>query len=239
MNKLFNFLLPKLEIHLPDSWFGYPFKVHWSATILLLAIACLSIPFAAFGLVLFLSIVVHELAHAVVAKRLGYSVMGITIHFMGGGTFIKEFLNKEGINPSEEIKICIAGPISNILLGFFTFAYLIPANSSFSFYLINCLGFFGFLNLFLAVYNLLPVWPLDGGRILHAFANQILGDNNKAMNVCVIASVLFSGSMIGLGIWLSALGWIIIGFLCILFTLTAYSAFSSLDEEAIGELDNV
>ena len=230
--------LKSLKINFPDGWFGCPFKIHWTGTLFLIALACVSLIFLAFGVALYISVMIHELAHAIVAKKLGYKIDGIILHVLGGGTLIKKFIVREGPSPGDEFKICFAGPIASIALGLCALAYFIPTQSSTGFYIVHYVAFFGFLNLFLAIYNLFPVWPLDGGRILHAFANYHLKDNLKSINICTIMGLLFGLTMIIVGIWLYGLGWIIIGAFCILWAISAYGATRASFELQLDENSN-
>jgi len=198
--------------------------------VMLAIVAYFSIPLFAFGVALFVSVAIHEFAHAAVATRLGHQVNGMMLHFMGGGTFIEEFMSRDGVSPSSEAKICAAGPLANLALGLCTFAYLIPINNQFMFYVVNYIGFFGLLNIFLAVYNFFPAWPLDGGRILHAVANHFFKDNLKATKICAVMGVMFGFTMVMTGALLGAWGWIIIGAFGIMLTTIAYAAFLQLDD---------
>jgi Zn-dependent protease len=113
--------------------------------------------------VLFLgSVLVHELAHAATARRLGIAVGGITLIFWGGFTETRA----EERGPKGEFLVSAAGPGSSLLLGvaFVVASILVPATSSIS----DELHWLGFINIALAALNSLPGFPLDGGRALQA-----------------------------------------------------------------------
>ncbi|MBV8171388.1 MAG: site-2 protease family protein, partial [Candidatus Eremiobacteraeota bacterium] len=116
------------------------------------------------ALVLFACVVAHELAHALVARRLGIPIGNITLFLFGG---VASILREPG-TPADEIKMAAAGPLASIVLAalFGGIAWL-TANSSIQWIPTLCL-FLGVANAVLAVFNLLPAFPSDGGRILRA-----------------------------------------------------------------------
>jgi Zn-dependent protease len=133
--------------------------------------------FAALTSVLFvLSILAHELAHAVLFRVRGIPVLGVTLHMFGGVTQG----GSEAKRPWDEFIVAIAGPVTTGLLGA---AFLLahsgmlsadpnPWRSMFR--------YLGFLNIVIAVFNLLPGFPLDGGRVLLAGLWRFTGDRGRA-----------------------------------------------------------
>ncbi len=110
---------------------------------------------------LFASILVHELSHSVVARRYGVKVRGIMLFIFGGVAMMEKMPKK----PSEEFAVAIAGPAASIGIG--TASFLIstvpnPAVSAF-------FTLFAYFNIILAIFNLIPAFPMDGGRILRSF----------------------------------------------------------------------
>lgn len=176
---------------------------------------------AAFTVVLFVSILMHELAHAAVARRYRIPVVGIDIHFLGG-------LVQFGWRPrsmAQDAAITAAGPLSNLALGLVAVAVLyalpapepikaadwLPHMSSFSLprFTDRLLRATAWLNLGLCAVNLLPGFPLDGGRLLYLAISKYRGAR-KAMLVVgafgsllgVATAFLFIGTMIaGIPIW--------------------------------------
>ncbi len=116
---------------------------------------------------LFASVLLHELAHSYLAKRYGVNIASITLLLFGG-------VASMGIpqKPGQEVKIAFAGPLTSLIIGFiclFTYNYVIssnPALSQNSIYLI--IWVLGSMNLLLGIFNLLPAFPMDGGRILRS-----------------------------------------------------------------------
>jgi Zn-dependent protease/CBS domain-containing protein len=117
---------------------------------------------------LFTSVLLHELAHSYFAKRYGVNIHSITL-LLFGGVASMEIPKK----PGQEAKMAFAGPLTSLIIGsicLFTYRYLIspnPALSQNSAYLI--LWILGSMNLVLGIFNLLPAFPMDGGRVLRSF----------------------------------------------------------------------
>lgn len=166
------------------------------------------------ALLLFVSVLVHEFSHSLVAKARGIPVQSITLFIFGGVSNIQE----EPENPRDEFLIAVVGPVSSLLLaGVFWGIFLVigPAtrpSGALVFYL-------AIINVILAVFNLLPGFPLDGGRVLRAVLWAITGSLRQATNwasgvgqvfafLLIIWGVLliFAGSFLG-GIWIAFIGW--------------------------------
>ncbi|NQU38499.1 MAG: site-2 protease family protein [Lentisphaerae bacterium] len=161
---------------------GIPIKVHMSLIILLLFIAMrvgLSegplaiLILLALEISIFTSIALHELGHSYVALRKGCRVREITLMFMGGVAQMDRMPSR----PRDEMLMALAGPLVSVVLGLMIWvggAYL-PLGI-YRFRMLfgitvegNMVQFVGAINLFLAGLNLLPAFPMDGGRVLRAF----------------------------------------------------------------------
>ncbi|CAN5712519.1 site-2 protease family protein [soil metagenome] len=173
------------------------------------------------GAVLFLgSLLVHELAHSVVARRNDVEVEGITLWLFGG---VSEF-KSEPETPGAEFRITAAGPASSMLLGgiFVGAAFGLDAIGVPQVYTV-LLGWLGFINLFLAAFNLLPGAPLDGGRLVSAALWKIRGDRvagriGAARAGRVVALLLMAGGVVEIyvlrgfsGLWTILIGWFLFG----------------------------
>lgn len=167
-------------------------------------------------LILFLSIFLHELAHAVVARREGIEVLEILLHPFGG----LARLRREPDTPGKEFRIAIAGPVASffIALAFLGLWFLTsgPAGKSI---LAPLLFILFLLNFLLAVFNLFPGYPLDGGRVLRAFLwrrgtdlNEATVTTGKFGQIIAVALVVFGLVIILLrqdvvtGIWTILIG---------------------------------
>ena len=115
----------------------------------------------AFAVLLYGSVLLHEASHAIVAKRLGYPVSSITLHFLGGMTSIEG----EAKRPREEFFIAVVGPLTSIAVGLVALA--VHPFTPDGLLLLAVEGLI-FANLLVGVLNLVPGLPLDGGRVLKA-----------------------------------------------------------------------
>ena len=126
-------------------------------------------------------VLVHELGHFVVAKRLGYKLSGFYLAPYGVALNYKDgkFL------PYDEVKIALAGPITSLALSFIFVGlwWLFPALYSFTFEMAA-------FSLFLAIFNLLPAYPLDGGRVFVSALSEKLG-RKKALKISIALNIVF------------------------------------------------
>lgn len=126
-----------------------------------------------FAVVLYLSVLLHEASHAVTAKRLGYGVTSITLHFLGGMTEI----NGQSRKPRDEFWIAVVGPLTSIAVGVAAVGawFVVPEG------LVRAAieGLAG-ANLLIGVLNLVPGLPLDGGRVLKSVVWGASGDQHRA-----------------------------------------------------------
>ncbi len=149
------------------------------------------------GLLLVLSIVVHELARALVARAKGVRIDGITLWLLGGVAQMRD----EPASPRDELQISGVGPVTSLALGVILAALsgvvglagaLAPVAAT--------LGFLAWANVLLAVFNLLPAAPLDGGRVLRATLWWATGDRNRAATIADRAGRGLGLVLIGLGL---------------------------------------
>src|SRR5215472_1597549 len=117
-----------------------------------------------YALLLFASVVLHELSHAIVARRLGIPIGNITLFLFGGVASIK----REPGSPTDELAMAAAGPAASIVIGLLCWVVMWPLPARFL-WANELLLFLGWSNIALAIFNLLPAFPSDGGRILRAF----------------------------------------------------------------------
>lgn len=159
----------------------------------------------------------HELTHAIVARRNGLTVQGVTLWLLGG---IARF-EGEPATPGAELRIAGSGPLVNLVLGGLLGAVsvaLAPAGASGM--AAGCTGWLAAINLVLAVFNIVPAVPLDGGRLVHALMWRLSGDRTKATLHTAVAGRAFGwvtmagGCYLTLyspdGLWLIIVGWFLI-----------------------------
>ena len=174
------------------------------------------------GLLFFVSILLHELSHAAVAKLRGIPVRAITLFALGGVAQIE----KDAADAKSEFWMGIVGPISSIVIGVvcLAVAWLLgwnfstetdsPAMAMFM--------WLGFINIALAIFNMIPGFPLDGGRVLRAVVWWITGDANRSTRIAsrvgqlvalgfIMLGILrfFSGAGFG-GLWIAFIGWFLL-----------------------------
>jgi len=148
------------------------------------------------ALLLFLSVLLHELAHSVVARSRGIAVHGITLFIFGG---VAE-MSMEARTPADEFALTVAGPLASLTLAAL-FGLLSRAGWSLGIDAVGALaGTLAFLNLVLAVFNMIPAFPLDGGRVLHAAIWRISGDQSLAMRWATFVGRAFGWLLIGFGL---------------------------------------
>ncbi len=115
------------------------------------------------ALALFGSVLLHELGHSYIALKKQVKIRGITLMIMGGVAQLEEMPTR----PGEEAQIALAGPVVSLLVG--AGAYLmLPFLGNTHPNLVFSFSYLGYINIFLALFNLLPAFPMDGGRILRS-----------------------------------------------------------------------
>ena len=164
---------------------------------------------------LFISIILHELGHALIARRCGMQMGGITLFIFGGAAE----MNDEPPGPIAELLIAIAGPIVSLLLGVLALLVaMLETTLALSPPVAGVIAYLGWVNALLVVFNCIPAFPLDGGRVLRAilwrrrgdlrWATKITADIGGAFGIVLITLGVLSallGNLIG-GVWWFLLG---------------------------------
>jgi Zn-dependent protease/CBS domain-containing protein len=166
------------------------------------------------------SLLAHELAHSVVAVRRGVRVEGITLWLFGG---VSRF-SSESSSPGAQALITFVGPLTSLLLGaLFLLASIAVGGGASAGLVPATLSWLGYINILLGVFNLLPAFPLDGGRILQSLIWLRTGDRLRATNIAARIGMAFAflliayglitffaaGGLFG-GIWSVFLGWFLL-----------------------------
>ena len=172
------------------------------------------------AVVFFLGLLAHEVSHAIVAKRNGLEVGGITLWLFGG---VAE-LRGEARSPGAELRIAGIGPLVSLVIGiFFGVIAMLLSLGGVRGLLLGVMAWLGGINLLLAIFNILPAAPLDGGRLLRAAVWKATGDRNRASVVAARAGWVLGVALIGVGLWrfltgagvgglwLALIGWFLIG----------------------------
>ncbi|MCS7006004.1 MAG: site-2 protease family protein [Thermoleophilia bacterium] len=163
----------------------------------------------------FASVLLHELGHAIQAKRERIEIEGITLWLFGGVATLKGAFRSAGA----EFRIAVAGPIVSLLLGaLFVGVALLDATEPVD----GVAAWLGYVNLALLVFNLAPAVPLDGGRILHAALWHRSGDLARSTRTATSIgrgfgyALIATGAVVALGaspfsgVWLAFLGWFLL-----------------------------
>ena len=130
---------------------------------------------AAFVLALYVSVLVHELAHVAVARHFRMRVHSVTLHLLGGETLIEG----ESRRPWQELAISISGPLSSLAIGLACFA-VEPALNGTSADVVHAVAQ---VNVLVAIFNMLPGLPLDGGRVFRAIIWQVTGREETGIRI--------------------------------------------------------
>ncbi len=166
------------------------------------------------ALFLFLSVLVHELAHSLVAIARGLSVQGITLFIFGGVSNIKG----EPERPSVEFVMAIVGPLASLVLAVIFWGLRQAVGQQVS-PLAAILSYLALVNALLAAFNLIPGFPLDGGRVLRSIIWGATGNLTKATNIAATVGRVFGWALIAFGmfqlvtgnflggIWIAFIGW--------------------------------
>jgi Zn-dependent protease/predicted transcriptional regulator len=174
------------------------------------------------GLLFFTALLTHELSHAFVARARGLPVRGITLFALGG---VAE-TEKDSADAKTEFLVGVVGPITSAFIGFlcFGFAWAIgwtpfaTAETPF----VAILVWLGYINIVLAIFNMIPGFPLDGGRVLRAIIWWATGDVSRSTRIAAGVGQLFAigllifgflrffgGAGLG-GLWLVLIGWFLL-----------------------------
>jgi Zn-dependent protease/CBS domain-containing protein len=170
------------------------------------------------SLLFFGSVLVHELAHSIVSQRQGIPVESITLFVFGGVSQISE----EPKQPKDEFRMAIAGPLSSLVIGGILWGIFFGVRNSNSFalqFIAAITYWLGYINLALGVFNLIPGFPLDGGRVFRSLwwwrshnlksATRIASSIGRAIGFLFIFGGIFLvfTSYWFNGIWLALIGW--------------------------------
>lgn len=157
------------------------------------------------AILLFVSVLIHELAHSYFSLRYGGSISEITLYLIGGVSSMKEELHE----PSKEAKMAFVGPLSSIIIGIVLLAFTSLFNPAASFSdggsLFLMIFILGYINIILGLFNLIPAFPMDGGRILRAFLAQrmdFVEATEKAATIGKIFAFLMGLAGLFMSFWL-------------------------------------
>ncbi len=197
-------------VSLSTKWFPevhpqLPSIYHWIAGLVATAL-------------LFISVLLHELAHCLVARRSGIEVSRITLFVFGGIAQMKS----EPTEPLSELKMAAAGPVTSLLLAvLFGFLWLFFGALSGWELAAESMKYLAFANGMLTAFNLVPAFPLDGGRVLRSILWHFSGNLRRSTQIATTLGQVFGFVLMGAGcwwlltgalvpgMWVLALGWLL------------------------------
>lgn len=191
----------------------------------------------------FASLLLHELSHSIVARRLGVPIKGITLFLFGG---VAE-MEAEPRSARVEFWVALAGPAMSLALalGFWGLAQLSELATSAT-AVTMVLGYLALINLILALFNLVPAFPLDGGRVLRAYLWHRNGDVLAATETAAHSGTVFAYVLMGIGMvalfngaMIAGLWQIMIGFFVLMAARAAYQnqlAKAAFDNKTVAAL---
>src|SRR5437667_12833864 len=192
---------------LPSADPGQPSDACWAAGVIS-------------AIVFLASLLAHEVAHSIVAMRRGVKVEGITLWSFGG---VSRF-SSDSNSPGTQALFTFVGPLTSLVLGVLFYVTSIAAGGGAHPGLVAAtLSWLGYINISLGVFNLVPAFPLDGGRILQSLIWLRTGDRLRATRIAARVGMVFAflliayglvtflvaGSLIG-GVWSVFLGWFLL-----------------------------
>jgi Zn-dependent protease len=195
-------------------WAGISVNVHWSVLLIAVLLGTglsrtLGWVVASIGIVAFLgSILAHEFSHALVARRFGVGTQSIELWALGG----MARLDREAPSPRAEGWIAVAGPLASLAVGVIALAiwFGVGVNGlgvETAGNLLTLLGWLGLINMVLAVFNMLPGAPLDGGRVVRAVRWARHGNRFRATREAARAGGALGWVMAGGGLWMMINGY--------------------------------
>lgn len=189
------------QVYFPVYYSGWSTAAYWITGIIA-------------ALLIFVSVLLHEMAHSLVANARGIPVHSITLFLLGGASNMEE----EPQKPAAEFAMAIVGPVTSLVLAviFWGLAKL-PGDTTTS--LAAILSYMAMINMYLGIFNLLPGFPLDGGRVLRSIIWGSTGSLTKATDIAGMVGQIFGWVFIGLGVflmisvslfsglWIAFIGW--------------------------------
>jgi Zn-dependent protease/predicted transcriptional regulator len=202
-------ILVLLTVSLATGWFpqldpGWSTATYWVVSLIS-------------AVLLFVSVLLHELAHSLVARRSGLPVKNITLFIFGGVSNIEQ----EPKSPGVEFRMAFVGPLTSLLIGAICYLLLLPLRGTHS-PLEAILFYLAVTNILLGIFNLIPGFPLDGGRVLRSIIWKITGSLEKATRLASLSGQIiaylfifwgllqiFGGNVLN-GIWIGFIGWFLL-----------------------------
>jgi Zn-dependent protease/predicted transcriptional regulator len=222
VKKFHLFKILGFKVKMDVSWFFIFALVTWSLASGFFPSAYKNFPTVTYWIMgfvsavgLFLSIVFHEFSHSLIARRFGIPMKGITLFLFGGVAEMED----EPPSPKAEFAMAVAGPAMSIVLGLVFFGLSVLARGgSAPTPVFGVLRYIGFMNGMLAVFNFIPAFPLDGGRVLRSIIWNANNDLLRATKITSMIGRVFGFLLIGFGVislflanFVAGMWWFLIG----------------------------
>jgi Zn-dependent protease/predicted transcriptional regulator len=166
------------------------------------------------AVLLFVSIIIHELAHSLVARKDGLPIKGITLFIFGG---VAE-MDQEPPSAKAEFRMAIAGPLTSVAIGGIFYAVAAAMRGSWPVAVVGVFSYLGWINWILAAFNMVPAFPLDGGRVLRSALWHWKGNIWQATRIASAIGSGFGILLVVLGVYrllvgdfIGAVWWFMIG----------------------------
>lgn len=199
----------------------------------------------AVALAFFGSIVLHEFGHAIVARRNGIGILGIELWLLGG----LAKMDRDPQTPGVEFRVAAAGPAVTALIAAVCIGSAFAIDPDQASHLVQlqirsgddawmaAITSLGTVNVFLLVFNLIPAFPLDGGRIARSIIWKVTGDANRSMVIAAQIGRVFGWLLIGFGLLLLAQGVTISGVIFIFmgWTISQSARGATMQQNLLGE----
>jgi Zn-dependent protease/CBS domain-containing protein len=209
-----------IEIRVDASWLVLAFLVGWSffaqftVRFPQLSASARVVLAAATAAIFFASVLVHEVSHSVMARRLGIAVEGITLFLFGGVTKT----SMEARQPRDEFLVAVVGPLTSFAIAGLMWVLVNLTGEALPDPISYACGYLGWVNLALGAFNLLPGYPLDGGRVLRSILWRANGNPARATRGAATGGKIVGGLLAGFGLltvfsgdltglWMAAIGW--------------------------------
>jgi len=217
--KLFKLL--GFEVKIDASWIILAALIIWSLSTGLFPFQYQNLSIRTYWLMgivgalgLFLSIIAHELSHSVVARKYGMPMKGITLFIFGG---VAE-MNEEPVSPKSEFVMAVVGPLSSLIIAFILYGIYLTSGSIIPAPVKGVVRYLAWINGILALFNMLPAFPLDGGRVLRSFLWQWKKNLQTATRIASKIGSGFGVALIVLGVFnifyrnfIGGMWWVLIG----------------------------
>lgn len=209
------------EVRLDPSWFLLAFLITWTLAVGFFPFTVPGLPQSTYwwmgvagAIGLFVSIVWHELSHSLVARHYDLAMRGITLFVFGG---VAE-MEHEPATARSEFLMAVAGPASSVVFSAICYGLFQAGRDAWPVVVTGVLAYLAWINIILAIFNMIPAFPLDGGRVLRAALWHYKGNLKWATRVSAAIGGGFGVLLMILSVWqlfmgnfIGAIWWFLIG----------------------------